>query len=449
MKKIFTLLFFAAAGITSNAQRLFVDDFNYATGELTEVGANVSGGNWFGFSGTSTFLFVNEGNLTYPNYFSGPTAGSNHVSTRSNPTSSEDAYRTFTTQTTGSVYGSFVIKVNQIQNLASHITTPSSDGEYFMAFLPSLVTDAANSLFRSRVFIRKGLLPNTVNFGINTTSTATSNPVNPVTWAPLDYDSGVVHLITFSYQFVTGENNDISKLWVDQPFSSTEPVPSAIATFPASPAIEKSDLGRLVIRQAAFNTPNADIDAIVVATTYSDASLPLSLTSFKAAFNGKATQIKWTTDNEVNVSGFSIEKSLDGTNFSQVEFVTAKNNSSQNVYTLEDTKVKGGVSYYRLKLVDKNGAFKYSSIVAVKNNSIIKAEVFPNPTKGNLTVSHGEAEAGSSIKIMSLDGKQVKSLKVQAGSTQTGFSVSDLIKGNYIVVYESNGSKSVTQFTKQ
>jgi hypothetical protein len=444
MRKIFTLFCFAAVGLTSNAQRLFVEDFNYPTGELTESGVNVSGGNWFFFSGTSTYLFVNGGDLMYPNYYTGPSAGSNHVSTRSNPTSSEDAYRTFTPQASGSVYSSFLIKINQIQNLAPHIPTSQTDGEYFVAFLPS----DNISLFRARVFIRKGLTPNTVNFGINTTSTSAVAPLNPVTWAPLDYDSGVVHLITFSYQYVAGASNDQSKLWVNQPFSSIEPVPSALAIMPAL-GVETADLGRLVIRQAAFNTPNADIDAIVVATNYSDASLPLNLTSFNAVSSGKATLVKWTTDNEVNVSGFSIEKSLDGTNFSQVEFVNAKNNSSHNVYTLNDTKVKAGISYYRLKLVDKNGAFKYSGIVAVKNNAITKAEVFPNPAKGNLTVSHSEAETGAVVRIMSLDGKQVKSVKVLTGSTQTALTINELVKGNYIVVFENSGSKSVTQFTKQ
>lgn len=442
MKRMFTLFCFAAFGLTANAQRLLVEDFNYATGELTDAnGANVGGGNWTSFSGTGNYLFVRAGNLKYPGYFTSPAANSNKLSTRAHPTSSEDVYRGFTPQTSGTVYCTYLTKIDTIYKLASHTST----GEYSMAFLPSTNT----SDFRARVLVRKGVAPNTVNFGINTTSTTATNPVNQPVWATNDYNSGVVHLITFAYQFVAGANNDIAKLWVNKPFSSTEPAPDAIATFPAVPAAEGADIARVAIRQAAFNTPDADIDAIVVATNYADVSLPLNLTSFKAVFSGRATQVKWTTDNEVNIAGFSIEKSLDGTNFSQFEYVSGRNNGSQNVYTLEDNKVKGGITYYRLKQVDRNGDYKYSGIVAVKNNSIIKAEVFPNPTKGNLTVSHDEAITGAAITVLNLEGKQVKSYKVQAGATKTALVVSDLVKGNYIVVFENNGSKSVTQFTKQ
>lgn len=439
MKKIFTLFCLAAISLNAQSQRLFTEDFNYATGALTDAsgGANVSGGAWQSFSGSGNFLMVTAGNLAYPNYYTSPTASSNKLTTVDFPTSSEDVFRNFTTQTSGTVYGSFLVKVLKADNLALN----STNGEYFVTFLSSTST----SDFRSRVHIRQGVTPNTVNFGINTTSSSATNP--PI-YSPVDYAINTTHLITFAYQFVAGASNDISKLWVDQTFSATEPVPSAVAVFPAG-GVETADLGRFVIRQAAFNTPNADIDAIAVSTTYADASLPLNLTSFKASFNGKSTQLKWTTENEVNVSGFSIEKSLDGLNFSQVEFVTAKNASSHTEYATLDNKVKGGTTYYRLKQVDKNGAYKYSGVEVVKNNLSIKTEVYPNPTRGSLTINHGFADAGAVIRIMNVEGKLLKNISVQPGSTQSAITVNEFTKGNYILVFENGGSKSLTQFSKQ
>ena len=440
MKKIFTL-FFAGMSMYAQSQRLFTEDFNYALGALTSVGgADVSGGVWTNFSGTGNYLQVTAGNLTYPNYFTGPTPTSNKLTLVDFPTSSEDVLRGFTIQTSGTVYASFLIKVLKSDNLALN----SSTGEYFASFLPSTST----SDFRGRVLIRQGSVANTVNFGITTTSaTATNVPVFDAT----NYAINTTHLITFAYQFVSGSLNDIAKLWVNKPFSATEPPPSAIATFPltGNGAVEFADLARFVWRQAAFNTPNADVDALVVATSYSDATLPLSLTSFKASFNGKATQVKWSTENEVNVSGFAIEKSLDGINFSPIDFVSAKNSSTHTEYSTTDDKVKGGTSYYRLKQVDKNGSFKYSSVEVIKNSLTIKTEVFPNPTRGNLTINHSVAIKGAAIKVMNIEGKLIKTLPVQAGSTQTALSVTDVIKGNYLLMFENEGSKSITQFSKQ
>ena len=153
--------------------------------------------------------------------------------------------------------------------------------------------------------------------------------------------------------------------------------------------------------------------------------------------------------NEVNVSGFSIEKSLDGINFSQIDFVSAKNSSTHTEYSIMDDKVKGGTSYYRLKQVDKNGAFKYSSIEVIKNSLTIKTEVFPNPTRGNLTINHSAATKGAAIKVMNIEGKLIKTLPIQSGSTQTALSVTELIKGNYLLMFENDGAKSITQFSKQ
>jgi hypothetical protein len=178
-------------------------------------------------------------------------------------------------------------------------------------------------------------------------------------------------------------------------------------------------------------------------------ALPLTLTSFKASLLGSTARLNWTSQNEVNVKGFSVEKSLNGTTFSEIAFVKAKNGASANTYSAEDANVKAGVNYYRLKMVDVDGAVRYSNIVSLSNKGSIKAEVFPNPAFSTLTVSHNKAELGAVIRVMSIEGKQVKFIPVEAGAVQTALSVNDLVKGNYLLVYEANGEKTTTKFSKQ
>ena len=443
MKRFFTLFSFATIALAANSQRLLVEDFNYNPGNLTDAsgGANVSGGNWSTVTpaGLTDYAMVVAGNISYPNYFTGPTPTSNKLeldsATSNQSRSIEDVFRNFTAVSSNTVYASFLMQFRKTSNLGNS----TSGGEYFIAFSPS--ADAAN--FRARIFVRQGTASNTIQFGIAATTVSASVPI---VWSSVDRDASQVHLITFAYQFVAGASNDVTKVWVDKTFSTTEPTPDASSILVGT---EPADISRITVRQAVAGTPNADIDAIVVATSYADATLPLNLTSFKAFFNGKATQVQWSTENEVNVAGFSVEKSLDGINFSQIDFVAAKNSSTRTDYSIMDDKLKGGASYYRLKQLDKNGAFKYSSIEVIKNSLTIKAEVFPNPTRGSLTINHGAAIRGATIKVMNIEGKLIKTLNVQAGKTQTALTVTELIKGNYLLMFENEGTKSITQFSKQ
>ncbi len=445
MKRFFTLLTFATIGLSASSQRLLVEDFNYVAGQLTDEagGANVSGGNWLTIPPGTTVLTdyaqVVAGNLSYPNYFTGPTVSSNRLDldsiTSGQGRSIEDVFRNFTAQTANTVYTSFLMKFRATSNLGNS----TSAGDYFMAY----TSTASPTGYLARVFVRQGTVANTIQFGIAATSVSASVPI---VWSNVDRDATQTHLITFAYQFIAGSNNDVAKLFVDKSFSTTEPAADAASILVGS---EPADVARIVVRQATTLVPNAYIDAIVVATSYADATLPLNLTSFKASFNGKSTQVKWSTENEVNVSGFAIEKSLDGINFSQIDFVSAKNNSTHTEYSTIDDKVKGGTSYYRLKQVDKNGSYKYSSVEVIKNSLTIKTEVFPNPTRGNLTINHSVAIKGAAIKVMNIEGKLIKTLPVQVGSAQTALSLTELIKGNYLLMFENEGSKSITQFSKQ
>jgi protocatechuate 3,4-dioxygenase beta subunit len=94
---------------------------------------------------------------------------------------------------------------------------------------------------------------------------------------------------------------------------------------------------------------------------------PLELVSFEGGLeNGKAT-LWWATTNEVNADYFDIEKSADGISFSSVGTVNAKNTISTNNYTFTDSNTINGTSFFRLKMIDKDGSYKYSTVVALNN----------------------------------------------------------------------------------
>lgn len=175
---------------------------------------------------------------------------------------------------------------------------------------------------------------------------------------------------------------------------------------------------------------------------------PLKLVSFTGLLSQGAIHLKWLTANEYNVKGFSVERSADGRQFSLLGSVDALNKSEAN-YNFSDNSPLKGSNYYRLIMIDKDGKQRTSEIITVNTTRSSQVSVFPNPVNGVMNVTHNTAISGASIKIMTTNGQIVKTFPVQRGATQSKLEVADLIRGNYLVVFENNGEKEIAKFIKQ
>lgn len=194
---------------------------------------------------------------------------------------------------------------------------------------------------------------------------------------------------------------------------------------------------------------NNDFDVVTAPVPRNSASLaPLTLKAFTGSLVGGKASLIWSTSNEINVNGFSIEKSADGKNFTEAGFVKASNGIS-NQYSFNDAGIIIGATYFRLKMLDKDGSFKYSQMVVLNSKQSIKLDVYPNPVTNTLTLSHTKADNTASIRILTVEGRAVATYTVQLGATQTSIDATKLTRGNYLVVFENEGAKSTSQFIKQ
>jgi hypothetical protein len=175
---------------------------------------------------------------------------------------------------------------------------------------------------------------------------------------------------------------------------------------------------------------------------------PLGLTSFNAALNNSTVNLSWATTNEVNTAGFEIQRSANGKDFNTISVVSAKGALLTNDYSLVDEKAFAGTNYYRLKMSDKDGSFRYSQIVTVKTKSV-GVGVYPNPVKSELTIQHEAGIKGATISVVNFEGKQVLNTNVQIGAIQTSLDASKLAPGTYMVIYNNNGERTTKQFIKQ
>lgn len=433
MKRVLTLLamsFFTISLVS--AQRLLTEDFNYAAGDLTTV----SGGLWQHYSGNTKPIRVVPGNLTYPGYTTNPTTETK-IMLDTAKQNGEDAYIDFMQVDTGSVYCSFLLNVlNNPLMLANN----SDSGEFFISFLPA----QANKKYVGGVAIKKGKQQKTIQLGVF----ARIDPQLGIDWAPQDYAENTTLLVTVQYQFVPGNNNNVAALWVNPSTTGPQPAPDA-QKIDADTGSYPKNIGRLTLLQRSLRSPLCYIDAIKVSTTWEDAVLPLRLLSFNVADNNGNASLTWQTCNELNMKEFEVQRSADAQNFAAIGTVTAKNGNCGTTYAYSDPKQLAGTAYYRLRMIDKDGRSTLSAIVHVTGKLPAALSVFPNPIINDLVLSHPKAEAGATIKIVSMNGAVVASYSVQKDVVQTSVNVSKLAKGNYIVAYQNGQQKQTIKIVKQ
>lgn len=87
--------------------------------------------------------------------------------------------------------------------------------------------------------------------------------------------------------------------------------------------------------------------------------LPIELIHFSAERIDNNVLVEWTTSTEINNDYFSIERSRDGLEYEVIGILSGAGNSATQIkYTFLDQKPIDGISYYRLKQTDYNGAIE-------------------------------------------------------------------------------------------
>lgn len=196
-----------------------------------------------------------------------------------------------------------------------------------------------------------------------------------------------------------------------------------------------------------FNTNS--FSTFFVTSFASAGVLPLHLISFNAAYNAGTVKVTWNTVNENNLQNFVVERSADGQTFSSIGSVDAKNNSLQNNYLFNDASPLQGISYYRLKIISKDGTSTYSQTVSINISSIKTLSINPNPATSNIIVTHLKSNAGASLKVIASDGKLMMKQTVDPSSIQTNLNISSLSKGIYEILFNDGNAIQTTKFLKQ
>lgn len=158
----------------------------------------------------------------------------------------------------------------------------------------------------------------------------------------------------------------------------------------------------------------------------------VNLLSFNAKKAARTVDLSWTTAQELNNSGFEIQKSASGNfsggDYNVLSFVNAAGINGQGAdYHYTDVSPLKGRNYYRLKQVDLNAAYHLSEIRIVDFDDDNSVAIYPNPFSGILTVSNVPDK--TDFRIVNTEGKVVMKGKLNNNTINT----SRLLRGVYFI----------------
>jgi hypothetical protein len=417
---------------------LFEENFQYNAGQLTSAsgGANVSGGNWIYVSGTGNYIQVSDGNLSYPGYTSSSIG--RQITIISPTSSAEDVRRTIPDQTASGtkLYAAFLINVTNRDGL------DTISGNYFAHFTNVSGTGGG---FHARVFCRRS--GNGIQFGLQGRTDGTTK------WISTVRDTGTTYLITVGYEIVSGDDNNISRLWVNPVLSGLEPTSDVADTNIVSGSSDPDGIDAFGIRQdsdGGVTTPNAIIDGIRVALDWENGPVPVELSSFTAVLNNNKVILNWQTETEVNNYGFEVLKSESKnqqTEWQTIGFVEGYGNSnSPKSYSYTDNLTQNSAQTlrYRLKQIDNDGQYSYSKEIEVSTHERMRYELdqnYPNPFNPVTKITFTMPETGEvKLTVYNVVGEKVKELingKLEKGRHSVEFDGRELSSGMYIYRLET------------
>lgn len=258
MKKLFLFLMALFTLTTVHADLILHESFDRSVGTLNK-GINDKMGtdkaDWWSFSGTSNYLQVVDGSLSYDGY---ATAVGNKVAYNG---SGADDFRQFQQITSGTVYVAAIINVDSLKQ--------STAGDYFLA-----IGDASMNQMYARLYSRS-VKPDDQYVGFNLGIAKNNENSANRGWSETMYSPKTNYLVVLEYEFVDGAMNDTVRLYVNPTKTNKVPVAQCNqegmqAGKGANAQADASFLSTVNLRQGTATPGRVYVDEIKVATAWED-----------------------------------------------------------------------------------------------------------------------------------------------------------------------------------
>jgi hypothetical protein len=331
----------------------------------------------------------------------------------------------------------------------------------FVSFLFSLFCSYAQNASLNILTLNSGIVTvgNTVFLQVDVTNTDPTGTIAQNKLRPqISVPSGICVIQATGHTLPPGWTITSNSGSVIRITNTTDPIPpnttrTSLIAIQGTTVGSGSIIGNLTFVGAA---PAGDIGADNSSSSSISVTpaVPVTLSEFSASLVNCQPVLNWTTVSEINSDRFEIEKSFAGlTDWNKIATVVANGNASLTIkYSYTDNSINNNskTALYRLKMIDKDGRYKYSEIIPVSLNcNLVKIAVFPNPVvNGKLYAGVTGTKGRLDAALLTLSG-QVVLRQVIANGTNV-INVSGIASGIYILdITDSAGISKKTKVTVQ
>ena len=204
-------------------------------------------------------------------------------------------------------------------------------------------------------------------------------------------------------------------------------------------------------------TTNDPVNPLIVVpiTMTIDNAVSVELVSFNAELVDGNVVLNWSTATETNNSGFQVEKCQKSdvkgqTEFNNLAFVNGKGTTTEKTfYSFTEKNEKPGTYLYRLKQIDFDGTFSYSSeieIEVVGPKDFALYQNYPNPFNPSTTIKFAlPVKTNLILSVYNTLGERVAEIfksEMEEGYHEMMFNASGLSSGIYFYKIESENFNS-------
>ena len=171
-----------------------------------------------------------------------------------------------------------------------------------------------------------------------------------------------------------------------------------------------------------------------VSFNMSSTILPITLVKWSAsALADDNSLLQWQTASGVSLAYFEVQRSTDGVQFQDVQKIPSAD-SNDVAYSYTDQYAWNGNLYYRLAMVDQNGATTYSSVAVLPRSTIQAIKIYPTLVEnGSLFVSSVQTISQAKLELFDMNGRKVleKNWATISGPEQLSLPSGKLPSGAY------------------
>lgn len=181
----------------------------------------------------------------------------------------------------------------------------------------------------------------------------------------------------------------------------------------------------------------------------SSGTVPVTFLGLNGTPTNRGVNLSWETAMESNLRQFEIEYSTNGTAFNAAGSVAASNISTGAAYSFQHPLSYRGPIFYRLKMLDLDGAFTYSGVIRMVLTGNGKNIITPSVITGRTMNVNLSNEMFTSLEVVNMNGTVLLQKNLSGQTGQVRVSLGGLGTGVYMVRLNGNAATTVEKIFVQ